>query len=273
MEEDNIRKPDTSFTEKIINDNTEEDPHIIKIMNDNTIDKELKKILIESRREFIVKSLNINNVIKDNINQKKVIKNINHNNIKDNIIILCEYLEKINIEDKNFDKYYEEISINISEYLSKNTIKIELNLINYNKLLEIINESSFDSNIKNLLFNNITIKNNFDEEQDLNKIIEESKIEYENKIKEIELQNNLEIEKRNKNLDIFRKQLISLSRFDTNIMNIKNNIIDKINNFLELEIDLIYIESKEVYNEIIKFISKIRITDDIKIYLNEIIKN
>ena len=159
MEEDNIRKPDTSFTEKIINNNTEEDPHIIKIMNDNTIDKELKKILIESRKEFIVKSLNINNVIKDNINQKKVIKNTNQNNIKDNIIILCEYLEKINIEDKNFDKYYEEISINISEYLSKNTTKIELNLINYNKLLEIINESSFDSNIKNLLSNNITIKN------------------------------------------------------------------------------------------------------------------
>lgn len=263
MEEDNIRKPDTIFTEKIINDNTEEDPHIIKIMNDNTIDKELKKILIESRKEFIEKSLN-----KNNINQKKIKDNINEINIKDNIMILCEYLEK------NFDKYYEEISIDISKYLSKNTTKIELNLINYNKLLEIINQSSFDSNIKNLLFNNISIKNNFDynEEQDLNKIIEASKIEYENRIKEEELKNNLEIEKRSKNLDVFKKQLISLSRFDTDIMNIKNNIIDKVNNFLELKIDLIYIESKEIYNEIIKFISKIRITDDIRIYLNDIIK-
>jgi len=337
--DDDIRLPDATKHEKLISDE-DDDPYIQELLNNKNIEGDILNVMIESRRTFIkestvftrhdsfLNSTGLGRCLPDQSRRNppersseeipdKISSELHSaeftgirldsgddnrtNPGKNNLKYLCYYLEKVNSEDKYFYSFYEEICISITKYLSNECDKLELDMNNYDKVIELINSTKFDAYIsdainnleleliaiaqhKEWLFENIVVKEPLGIRR--NKVLENSQNagipstieddyhllsnpdeseEILNKI--IEEQSN-EISDRIEKFSLFKKMLLSLSVFDNDTKKIKDKIIDDIVRFENLEIDKLVICDNTLFNNVKKFIMTIRIDSDTLNYLH-----
>lgn len=173
------------------------------------------------------------------------------------------------IKEKLIDNYDSEDSENY-DYVDKenNNSEDKENNNNYdyydNDLANTINKSIEEYENSN---------NNFD--INLNNILNESINEYELQqiINEDELIKEIILLERKNNLENFENKLVKLSKYDKEVLKIKNNINNFITEFKKNEkIETINLD-KKTYEELIKFVSSIKLLDTEKEYIYKIFFN
>lgn len=268
-----------------------------KIMSDNTIDNQMKSILLQSKKEYLEKlKKNINSQtelkIHENTNStQEIISNqdydlLNSNNLSPELNDLIREINKKCLKSKNYQNYKDFLMKKIKNF---NENKINIIYLEFEMcwdIYKIINNKIFDPNKKNKLFE-IIKPSNKEEYDNYVKIIEMSKRDYNKKIKkekeekkrlDEEMQKKKENERlkkikeekdkieminREKIISILQNNFKKLSFYDNETKEIQNDSYDSIIKYLNLETDFIQLDS-QLYSRFNKFIDSIRITSDEK---------
>lgn len=273
-DEENIRPPIPVKMDRLFSSDSQEDlkTFIQDIMSDKTIEPEMKQIIIESRREFI---------LKEESKAKKRAEIAHRQGILNPLII--------KLKDANITKIIPSQKENILIQFYR-WINIEIDLIDLEsdqliQLFELIDEMSesnilpFHTDIKNIfipsnpieyaelveIMHIIKAQSIQDEEDRLKKIqAEEEAIKLEElKIKELEEKKNMLKDSRINQVNLLLINLNKLAGFDPKIKNLKTQLEIPISLYLGLETESIMIES-ELYQKTIQFINSIRIRKEDK---------
>lgn len=272
--EDDVRKPLPVINDKLVEDNFADEfiKFKIKIMSDKSIDKNMKQIIIQSRKEFI-------------INEEKKIKERTE---KTNRTLFVNPII-IRVSDKSYTKIiFEQKKIlldKINEWIDKKIELIELDAETLYQIFELIDIIIAENNCPNILeIKNIFVPTNSDEYfelVDLMQIIKAQSIHDESirfekeqeklrKEEEIYLKKKEEEEKKAKQYIIREKKVYILNfnlnkvgGFDNKIKYLKEELKGPIEKYLNSETEFICL-SEELYGDVIKFINSIRISKEDK---------
>lgn len=243
-----------------------------KIMSDNTIDNQMKSILLQSRREYL-----------DILRKKIIHKEIS---LTPELKIFMREFEKKCVLSKTYQNHKEILMKKIKKYCENKIKIIHLEFEMCCDIYKLINTKIFDVNNKNKLLE-IFKPSDIEEYKNYVKIIEMSKRDYEKKQKKekqdkiIELNKILQKEQEEKDrknqeekkkieildrqkiisiLDIYFKKLIF---FDDDVKQIKNELDNSIKKYINLETE--YIEfDKNLHSRFNKFIDSVRISSEDK---------
>lgn len=280
-DEENISIPIPSKFDILIGNEMEEfEVFKRSILSDKSIDQNIKQILIQSRMEQLEKiesktKINMETAIRSGIVSILIVrlKNDTYTNIG---IEQKKYL--INQIDKWIDgkiqviKLESEILFELYELID--TIKIMYPNVDDIKIKNIFEPKNLDDYLNFIdAIEQIKIQSIKEEQERINKKIEKEKIEEElKKIKEEEEEiKNIEIKKRESQLNVLIFNLNKLSFLDIHTKNLKIDLEVHINKFIGLETN--YIELKyELYEKICKFINSIRIDKENKQQILSLIK-
>ena len=260
-DDDNVRSPIPSKI-NCLTDNIVIDDEFSKfkqnIIHDETIDEDMKEIIIMSRLEFIGDH---ENKIKENAEKTNRI----------NLIIPLKI--KLYEDDSNFNKIAydkkEKIINLIDKWINKKINHIELESESLYYLYELIDLMGIEKKITNIQeVKNIFFPSDPDDFIDFVEIInliktqliteENNRIIKELELKEFEIFKIKEIESRQNNIKLLELNLTKISIFDSRIKNLKEKLDEPIKKYYDLEIDKIIL-SNDIYEETIKFINSIRI--------------
>lgn len=249
-----------------------------KIMSDNTIDNQMKSILLQSKKEYL-----------DNL--KKKINSQNDSNIKQDLNglnlspELNDLLREFNKKCLKSNNYKNHKDLLLKKIINYNEKKIDVIYLEFEMcwdIYKIINNKIFDLNKKKKLFE-LFKPSNEEEYNNYVKIIEISKREHEKKLKK-EKEENLKIKEKEKMIKINeekkkieiinRKKVISilqnhfnkLSFCDDEIKQIQNESNDSIIKYLNLETEFIQLDN-QLHSRFNKFIDSVRISPEEKKYL------
>jgi len=252
MDEENIREPIPAYTDNLFDNNIYNesyDEFKKRVNKDNSIDKRLKKVLLQSREDYITKDKN---------KQKKIEKRKNQIN---NIINLIDNKLKLLLNDK------------INKYINLEIDTIELDYDIYNEIEEIIKKMS---NIEREKMLEIFMPYDKEGYLDYLEVIRISKDTYdiENKVKEEREKQELYIkEESTKRTNILSKLILNINKlytYDTIAKNLKDNLEPLLHKYINCELDIVLIDIN-LYEYFDKFIKNIRIEDNIKIQIKNII--
>jgi len=252
MEED-IPPPIPIYKDKLINNLDQLDElekefqnFVNETKNNYNIDYQMKEIIIKTREEYI-----------NNLKKQKIIEN------KTNTInILINEIEKY--EDNNKKYVLNSLNSYFENYINSDMKDIILDYELYYEIYTIINNIDEKDTRINML--NIFKPDDFDKFNEYSEIIKLSKNDYEI------------LQKKNEETILIRKLKFSnllnildrLSGFDKQIKNLKNIIINSIEDFINLKCDKIIISENEKDN-FMKFINSIRIVNEDKKYILNVI--
>jgi hypothetical protein len=252
MEED-LPLPIPIYKDKLINNLDQLDElekeyqnFVNETKNNFNIDYQMKEIMIKTREEYI-----------NNLKKQKIIEN------KTNTInILINEIEKY----ENNNKKYVLNSLNsyFENYINSDMKNIILDYELYYEIFTIINNIEDKDTIINIL--SIFKPDDFEKFNEYSEIIKLSKNDYEifqKKNEETILIRKLKLENLLNNLD-------RLSGFDKQTKNLKNVIINSIEDFINLKCDKIIISENEKDN-FMKFINSIRIVNENKNFILNVI--
>ncbi len=241
--EDNIRAPlpNRRFNLYDPYDGESIEDYVRKINNDNSIDREMKDILIQSRREFLGLDSPIQDADMSILNNEIIVR-------ASKVSVLVELFDK-NQEIKNI--LQEKMNMFIG--LSFDFIKLEPP--DYIKVFELIDNSNFG--IESIrYFKEKIIPYDINLLNEYKIVLEKTKKEHEEKIK-----NQIEIEKRTQNVKVFNIYICKL-KFDPSINELARKLQPKIDDYIGLKTQVIELDSSsELSSEFGKFIRSIRIKD------------
>lgn len=249
------------------NDNEEFENFKKKILSDDSIDNNMKQIIIQSRIEFIK-----NHEKKIQQNTEKILrlgiitplkiklKDKNFNKIsfvnKENIILLIDNwidmkVEYIKINSEQLYQLYELIDLMENEKKISDTQKIKNIFIptNPDEFIELVE-----------MMESVKTQSILEEKYRVERELETKRIEDEKKIKQEELEKIKlqEIVIRNEKIKLLLFNLNKMIGFDCEIKNLKDSLNVPIEKYCNLENELIVMDEK-LYNNTIKFINSIRI--------------
>lgn len=250
----------------LINDD-EDDFEIFKqsILSDESIDNDMKQILIQSRKEQLDKielksKQNIEKAIRLNIISPLITKlkdntcfELNNEQKKYIINQISRWtdgtIQKIKLESETLYALIEIIVIVKSTRVDMDDVKIK-------KIFEPKNQSDYLSYVD--MIEEIKTQSIKEEQERINKKIEKAKLEEEN--------NKAKMEKIKFREEITRELIMNLYRLgsiDAETKILKSNLVLPLDKFIKLEIE--YIEmSQELFLQTQKFINSIRITKENK---------
>jgi hypothetical protein len=239
-----------------------------EILSDNSIDKDMQEIIIQSRFEFIK-----NHEKKIQENTEKIIR-----------VGLIAPL-KIKLKDKNFTKISLENIEKIISLIDKwvdmkiQLIKLETDLLyQLFELIDIMYDEKKITDVQKI--KNIFIPSNSNEYIELVEIMEivktqsileeKNRIERELEAKRIEKENYdkqqelekiklQEIEVRNEKVKLLIYNLNKMAGFDSGIKNLKDSLNEPIKKYCSVDTEFVIVD-KIIYNDTIKFINSIRIS-------------
>lgn len=283
MDEDFVRPPIPSKTGILIDDENDDFEEFKKSILDNkSIDKEMKQILIKSRLDVIKKfdERSKFNIEKGFRSEKISILTVRLKNNQYNKINSTQKKFVIDQIDKWIDgiiktiKLDSEVLYEIIELISEiKLIRTEFNDQEIKKIFEPKNPDDYSCFIDTMEI--IKLQSIKEEQERINKKNEQKLLEEEAKKKyqeEQEKKNQL-IKIRKDLIDVIIINLNKLSSFDNNIKLLKEAVMMPINNYIGLDSDYIEISNGETFIELIKFINSIRILKDIKDKILNLIKN
>ncbi len=220
------------------------------VMLDNSIDKDMKEILIQSKKEQVEKQ------------NKKSIENALRANLVALLIVKLKTYNKIELNQK---KYLIE---QIENWIYGKIISIKLETDTLYELNELIDQIKLSQqNIDDIKIKKIFEPKYLDDYLcfiDLMDQIKMSSIKEEHeKIEKKETMKKNEIANRQKLLEIVIHNLNKLSCFDLEIKKVKIDIEPSLNEFLNLKTTHIELE-QDVGEKLIKFIKSIRIDNENK---------
>lgn len=270
---DDVRQPIPTITEKLIddvNDNFEEFKR--QIMSDNSIDKNLKEVIIKSRQEYIE---NFENKSKKNMERGFrsglivpliiKIKSPEFKNIPEGQKSII-----LNNIDKWIDGYiqivelYAEPMYQIYELIDN--LKKSNKIIDSSKLKNIFIPKNYDEYIDLVNTMEIIKTQSIKEEED-RKIREHEKIrlleEEVKKINELENIKILQIQLREDKLYVLKLNLNKISLIDLETKILKEHLDLPLKNYINLESEFIILDI-EIANKFIKFLNSIRIKKEDK---------
>jgi hypothetical protein len=256
-EEEYIRPPIASIKSKMLDNNNDFNEFKSTILNDDTIDDDMKRIMLQSRKEYIDnfnKKITFNNIIAEKSELFKTFS-IKFNQLIHSNNILKEY--KKNIENK-INKYIDgeikNIILDFEEYYEVINIIDTLEEVQKNKLLDVFKVRDEDE------YNNYKMiielsRKDFQDQENKKKIKEEEKL------------------RRHEFLSTLINELKRLSNFDSDILILKNKLELSIEKYLNLQTDNIEIKSDDIFKDLIRFIKNNRACknkyDEIIILCNE----
>jgi len=243
--DENIRLPDSAYN-CILTEDESYDIFENRILN-NEEDEDLQHVLLESRKEYLKK----NNITNEKKLKLKLINELNK------LIIIFESLTD--------NKLKEIIICKIRSYINLEIEKIVLNFDIYDEIIEFIKNKYTYHNKNEIL--ELFVCNDEIERQNYLAILELSKETYQNEQEE-KIKKENELNRRKELFSLINKKLISLSKYDTNILELKKNIQNNIDNYTNGINNFILLNNKDK-NKFINFIDSIRIDNIVK---NEIIK-
>ena len=236
--EDNVRAPipvrQMNLMDPLGSESLEQ--YIYRINRDNTIDPEMKKILIQSRKEYM--------------------------GLDDSPIDSTVFSNQLIVRAGKFCKFTSELAKNmqlkvkilgkVNDFLSLKTDKISLEPAEYLETIELVeNNDMGSSNLEYIKSIIVPIDINALEEYKL--IVEISKKEEAERVAR-----NLEIETRQNIVSVFMQYINRLQKFDKQTELLYQELEPSINNYVGLQTEKIILE-QETYIKYNKFISSIRI--------------
>lgn len=239
---DNVREPMPTIRERIIDKDYDFERSILE---NNNIDDDMKKILIQSRNDYINDFTMKLRFDPEIAKRSELLKIFSHE------------LFKKTINNDMFKYLQLKIDKKINNYINNTIDIIELDFDDLYEIEIIINEMNMPDDIKEKL---LTIFKPYDIEQynDYKIIIEQSKQEY----IELEKKNTLLKEEKIKRETLLNTVLINLnklSKLDNSIKILKDTIWDNITDFIELRVEKIILNDN-LRDDFIKFIKSIRMT-------------
>ena len=279
---DDVRQPIPTITEKLIddvNDNFEEFKR--QIMSDNSIDNDLKEVIIKSRQEYIE---NFENKSKKNMERGF------RSGLIVPLIIKIKSPEFKNIPEEqksiilnNIDKWidgyiqivelYAEPMYQIFELIDD--LKKSNKIIDSSKLKNIFIPKNYDEYIDLVNTMDIIKTQSIKEEEDRkNREQEEIRLleEEVKKIKELENIKILQIQLREDKLSVFKFNLNKISLIDHETKILKEHLDLPLKNFINLESEFIILDI-EIATKFIKFLNSIRIKKEDKEHLINLCKS
>lgn len=275
-EDINIRDPIPSTSEILLDDGINNFVEFKKsILDDNTIDNDMKQILIQSRLDAIKK---FNDESKSNIEKAIRVGKISILTVKLKSDKYC----KINTVQK------EHVLKKIDKWINGTIKTIKLDSEILYEINELINEIKFvrtdfdDIKLKQIFepknsddyicfvdtMEAIKIQSIKEEQDRINKKIEQKRLEEEKEEKKTQI-----IRVRKELVEVLIFNLNKLSLVDKETKLLKENVIIPINNYIELITDYIEISNNEILTQFVKFINSIRILKETKEKILNLIKN
>lgn len=258
VEDENIRKPIPSFTEKLINDEPDDfEKFKQQIMSDDSIDPSMKQVIIQSRKEFIDNQEN-----KTRTNAEKVIRVgltaplIVKIKSQQNLIFGKKILEQIDrwVDGKiQLIKLDSEPLFMIYEFIDE--LVNQKKIIESNKLKNIFAPQNPDEYVEYLDMMEVIKTQSIREE--------EERIKRENEKKEMNERNDKEIRLRETKLSVLNFNLNKLGSIDKEIYELKKQLTEPIGRFISLQTNLIELDL-ETGEKLIKFLNSIRIKKEDK---------
>lgn len=277
---DDVRKPFASKNICLTDDNENFESFVERIRMDNSIDQEMKYIMIESRKEQLAK----NQFIHDSaIKIVKPIQNNNHDYLKkvdsiSKLSIFQNILKKLMLKPEIplgnkilnvkmerdyifFEKIYDAIKINIKMYSKGNIERIYVENDIYINIIDFIQTNQrFNDETKDILIK-IFITNNPNAYEEY--LVRETN----NKQKESLLNEKI---LRHKLIEPFLSFIKKIGKLDNKILTSYDLLTDSINNYLELNSDKINFNTDQYVN-FNTIINSMRISNDNKQKISELI--
>ena len=282
-EENDIRAPIPSTSGILLDDGIDDFIEFKKsILADDTLDEDMKQILIQSRfdtiKKFEAKSKsNIEKAFRTGIVSILKVKLKSNEYCKINTVQKEQVLKQI---DKWIDGTIKIIKLDSEILYEINGLIDEIKFVRTDfddlKLKQIFEPKNSDDYICFIDTIEIIKLQSIKEEQErINKKMEQKRLEEEEAEKK-----RLEEEKKNKLIKV-RKELVEvlifnlnkLSLIDKETKQLRENVIIPINNYIELISDYIEIPSDDILTQFVKFINSIRIIKETKEKILNLIKN
>lgn len=281
MNDIEVPKPIPSKYDVLLNDEMDEFEKFKKnIMDDDSIDKDMKRIMIKSRFDIINKhsdknKSNIESAFRTGIASPIIVKlkdsNFNKINFQQKEHLLKQIDNWVNgkISVVRLDS---EILYEIYELIDNiKSIRIDIDDLKIKKIFEPKNPNDYIE-FENMM-KIIKIQSIKEEEERIKRKLEKEKMEEEERKLKLEEENKRikEIEIRKNSINKFTFNLNKLSPIDIKTKLLKEQIEIHINNYLELKTEYIELNSDEIFYDLNKFINSIRMTKEEKdIILNKI---
>lgn len=282
-EENDIRAPIPSTSGILLDDGIDDFIEFKKsILADDTLDEDMKQILIQSRLDTIKKfeaksKSNIEKAFRTGIVSILKVKLKSNEYCKINTVQKEQVLKQI---DKWIDGTIKIIKLDSEILYEINGLIDEIKFVRTDfddlKLKQIFEPKNSDDYICFIDTMEIIKLQSIKEEQErINKKMEQKRLEEEEAEKK-----RLEEEKKNKLIKV-RKELVEvlifnlnkLSLIDKETKQLRENVIIPINNYIELISDYIEIPSDDILTQFVKFINSIRIIKETKEKILNLIKN
>lgn len=282
-EEDDIRAPIPSTSGILLDDGTDDFIEFKKsILADNTLEPDMKQILIQSRLDTIKKfeaksKSNIEKAFRAGMVSILMVKLKSNEYCKINTIQKEQVLKQI---DKWIDGIIKTIKLDSEILYEINGLIDEIKFVRTDfddiKLKQIFEPKNPDDYICFIdTMETIKLQSIKEEQERINKKMEQKRLEEEAEKKRLE-----EEEEKNQ-IMIVRKELVNvlilnlnkLSLIDKETKELKEIVIIPINNYIGLITDYIEIPSNDILTEFVKFINSIRIVKDVKEKILNLIKN
>ncbi len=219
-----------------------------RIRADNTIDNDMKEIMIQSRREYLGLDQDFSTYKLDNeiiIRANKIYKITELFTLNPNLkIILAQKLDK---------------------FVSMEIDLIKLEPPEYLEVFTIIDKSNFDNETYDY-FNKLIIPYDLNQLQEYKTVLEITKRENEEKIAK-----NAEIEIRKNNINIFNQYVFRLSTYDQSVKSLSQSIDLHIQKYIGLETEYVILDS-ELKNQLKKFISSIRVKNGDSVIISQLFR-
>ena len=282
-EDDDIRTPISSTFGILLDDGTDDFIKFKKsILSDNTLDNDMKQILIKSRLDTIEKfesrsKFNIEKAFRVGIVSILIVKLKSNEYYKINIVQKEQVLKQI---DKWIDgiiktiKLDSEILYEINELIDEiKFMRVDFDDLKIKKIFEPKNQDDYICFVD--IMEAIKVQSIKEEQERINKKLEQKRLEEEAE------QKHLEEEEKKNNIIMVRKELVDvlilnlnkLCLIDKETKQLMKNIIIPINNYVGLITDYIEIQSDDILTQFVKFINSIRIAKDTKERIINLIKN
>lgn len=282
-EENDIRAPIPSTSGILLDDGTDDFIEFKKsILADNTLDEDMKQILIQSRLDMIKKfeaksKSNIEKAFRSGIISILIVKLKSNEYCKINTDQKEHVLKQI---DKWIDgtikiiKLDSEILYEINGLIDEiKFVRTDFDGVKLKKIFEPKNSDDYICFIDTM--ETIKLQSIKEEQERINKKMEQKRLEEEAKKKFLE-----EEEKKTQLIKV-RKELVEvlifnlnkLSLIDKETKQLKENVIIPINNYIELISDYIEIPNDDILIQFVKFINSIRIVKETKEKIINLIKN
>jgi hypothetical protein len=237
--EDNIRAPLPNQRLNLADPYNGEsiEQYIQRINSDNTIDNDMKDILIQSRREFL--------------GLDKPIGQVDMSFMDNQIIVRATKVSKVAELFKTNQRLKQILCDKLDKFVNLTIDLMKLEPNEYIYVFEIINTNTFDSENYTYL-KSIIVPYDQRVLEEYIQVIESSK-------REQEKQDNIrkEVESRNEKFKVFNQYIMRL-KLDPYVSSLSNDIYPSVQRYLNLETNFVELDS-ELKNKITKFISSTRI--------------